>query len=59
MRYEKNKDYFDFLLPHLENAVERSEKRIRELEKKKIEIVPRAGNPATTVSSLVTFLLVR
>ncbi len=55
-KYEKNRDYFDFLLPDLEKAVERSQKRIRELEKEKIEIVSRISNPVTTVSSLVTFL---
>lgn len=57
--YEKNRDYFDMLLPYIDKAVERSEKRIMELEKEKIELVSRDSNPLSSVSSLVTFLLER
>lgn len=57
--YEKNRDYYDFLLPYMDKAVERSERRIRELEREKIEPVSRDSNPVSSVSSLVTFLLER
>lgn len=55
-QYDKSQDVFDCILDKQQNAIQRAEKIIANLEKKHQDILTRESNPVTTVSKLVIYL---
>lgn len=57
--YDKAKDYCTLLKPHQAVALQRANQRIKMLQQNDVPLIRRVGNPYTTVSHLVEYLLAR
>lgn len=55
-QYEKNKDVYEQLKELQEIAIQRAEKRVKDLEAERVEAISRQSNPVTTVAELVQYL---